>query len=122
MQANNPAPHDTTEVHGTLTPRSGPRSGWLPLDGNGHLTLVVASCTPPIPTSSQVSLFNHVWLVGAPGEDPTSGDDSHSIVSSIINYLNPITIRRRRYNFTVRSTVKKCCLGAIEVDRCRMMN
>ena len=48
--------------------------------------------------------------------DPEGPIHFHSIVSSTVKYLNRIAIARRRLNFTVRSTVKKCCLVAIEDD------
>jgi hypothetical protein len=44
---------------------------------------------------------------------------SHSIVSSTRKHLNTANFVSGRANFTVRSTVKKCCLGAKEGDRCR---
>jgi hypothetical protein len=44
---------------------------------------------------------------------------SHSIVSSTRKHLKTSNFVPTRANFTGKSTVKKCCLGAIEGDRCR---
>jgi hypothetical protein len=44
---------------------------------------------------------------------------SHSIVSSRCKQMKIGDFVSGRANFTVRSTVKKCCLGVIEGDRCR---
>ena len=41
---------------------------------------------------------------------------SHSIVSSAREHFKTPNSVSGRANFTVRSTVKKCCLGAIEDD------
>ena len=96
-------------------------NSWIPSESSGALRDFKKNAQPFYP---QV-LRQNICLIridSAKLFETLARNHSHSIVSSTCKCLKIRALAIYRLIFTVRSTVRKCCLGAINPDRSRKVH